>query len=142
MYAAVAQGAALLGRLKPFSVVLRDTAGAPVERGGTLQRQRRETLRTLAVTRCAAGGQHAGRGWGQASRLHAEHAQRARHTGRQGPKQGPPSAASLLVAGWGLVLTTLALAVLTAQTRMALSRCRWHVASAITRWTSGLDVDA
>ena len=63
MHAAVAQGADLMVRLTPFRVVLSDTAGAPVELGVTLKRQRLETLRTLAVTLCAAGGQQAVRGW-------------------------------------------------------------------------------
>ena len=39
-------------------------------------------------------------------------------------------------------MTTLAPAGLSAQTSMALSRCRWHVESARKRWKSGLDVDA
>ena len=64
MHAAVAQGADLMVRLTPFRVVLSDTAGAPVELGVTLKRQRLETLRTLAVTLCAAGGQHGSAGLG------------------------------------------------------------------------------
>ena len=142
MHAAVAQGADLIVRLNPFSVVLSDTAGAPVELGVTLKRQRMETLRTLAVTLCAAGGQHEVRGWVHAYRLNAEQANRARHKCRQGHKKGTPSAASLLLAGWVLVFTTLAPAVLTAQTIMALYRCRWQVEIAIKRWKSVLDVDA
>jgi len=74
--------------------------------------------------------------------LNAEHAQRARHKCRQGHKKGPPSAASLLLAGWVLVCTPRAPAVLTAQTIMALYRCRWQVASARKRWKRVLDVDA
>jgi hypothetical protein len=142
MHAAVAQGADLIVRLNPFSVVLSDTAGAPVELGVTLKRQRMETLRTLAVTLCAAGGQHEVRGWVHAYRLNAEQANRARHKCRQEHKKGTPSAASLLLAGWVLVFTALAPAVLTAQTIMALYRCRWQVEIAIKRWKSVLDVDA
>jgi len=142
MHAAVAQGADLIVRLNPFSVVLSDTAGAPVELGVTLKRQRMETLCTLAVTLCAAGGQHEVRGWVHAYRLNAEQANRARHKCRQGHKKGTPSAASLLLAGWVLVFTTLAPAVLTAQTIMALYRCRWQVEIALKRWKSVLDVDA
>jgi hypothetical protein len=74
--------------------------------------------------------------------LNAEQANRARHTCRQGHKKGTPSAASLLLAGWVLVFPTLAPAVLSAQTIMALYRCRWQVAIAIKRWKSVLDVDA
>ena len=42
----------------------------------------------------------------------------------------------------GVGLTTLPPAVLSAQTIMALYRCRWHVEIAIKRWKSVLDVDA
>src|SRR5262247_2304644 len=142
MSAAVAQGADLIVRLNPFSVVLRDAAGAPVELCVTLKRQQTETLRTLAVTLCAAGGQHEVRGWVHAYRLNAEQANRARHKCRQGHKKGTPSAESLLLAGWVLVFTTLAPAVLSAQTIMALYRCRWQVELAIKRWKSVLEVDA
>jgi hypothetical protein len=142
MGAAVAQGADLIVRLNPCSVVLSDAAGAPVELCVTWKRQKTETLRTRAVTLCAAGGQHEVRGWGQAYRLNAEQANRARHKCRQGHKKGTPSAASLFLAGWVLVFTTLAPMVLTAQTIMALYRCRWQVEIAIKRGKSVLDVDA
>ena len=142
MRAAVAQGADRIVRLNPFRVVLRDAAGAPLELCVTLKRQKTATLRTRAVTRRSAGDQHEGRGWVHAYRLHAAHAKRARHKCRQGHKKGPPSAARLLLAGWVLGCTTLAPAVLTAQTIMALYRCRWQGEIAITRWKSVLDVDA
>src|SRR5712691_12251424 len=49
MSAAVTQGADLIVRLNPFSVVLGDAAGAPVELCTALKRQKTATLRTLAV---------------------------------------------------------------------------------------------
>ena len=142
MHAAVAQGAALIGRLNPCSVVLSDAAGTPLELCVTLKRQKTATLRTLAVTLGAAGGQHEGRGWVHAYRLNAEQAKRARHKCRQGHKKGTPSAPSLFLAGWVLVFTTLAPAGLSAQTIMALYRCRWQGEIAIKRWKSVLEVDA
>ena len=142
MHAAVAQGADLIIRLNPFSVVLSDAAGVPLELGVTLKRQKTETLRTLTVTLRSAGGQHEVRGWVHAYRLNAEQANRARHKCRQGHKKGTPSAESLVLAGWVLVFTTLAPVVLSAQTIMALYRCRWQVELAIKRWKSVLDVDA
>ena len=60
----------------------------------------------------------------------------------RGIKKARPTAERLLLAGWVLVFTTLAPAVLTAQTIMALYRCRWQVEIAIKRWKSVLDVDA
>jgi len=142
MRAALEQGAALIVRLNPFSVVLGDAAGAPWELSAALKRQKTETLRTLPVVLRAAGGQHEVRGWVHAYRLNAEQANRARQKCRQGHKKGTPSAESLFLAGWVLVFTTLAPAVLSAQTIMALYRCRWHVEIAIKRWKSVRDVDA
>jgi Transposase DDE domain len=127
MSAAVQQGADLIVRLNPFSVGLRDAVGAPLELCTALKRQHTETLRTLAVELCATGGQHEVRGWVHAYRLNAEQANRARQKCRQGHKKGTPTAESLLLAGWVLVFTTLAPAVLSAQTIMALYRCRWQV---------------
>jgi len=125
--AAVKQGAELIVRLNPFSVVLSDAAGAPLELCTALKRQHTETLRTLAVALRATGGQHEVRGWVHAYRLNAEQANRARQKCRQGHKKGTPKAASLFLAGWVLVFTTLAPAVLSAQTIMVLYRCRWQV---------------
>ena len=142
MSAAVQQGADLIVRLNPFSVVLGDAAGAPLELCAALKRQKTETLRTLAVALHSAGGQHEVRGWVHAYRLNAEQANRARQKCRQGHKKGTPKAESLFLAGWVLVFTTLAPAVLSAQTIMALYRCRWQVEIAIKRWKSVLDVDA
>jgi hypothetical protein len=142
MHAALQQGADLIVRLHPFSVVLRDATGAPLELGAVLKRQHTETLRTLAVELCATGGPYTVRGWVHAYRLNAEQANRARQKCRQGHKKGTPTVESLLLAGWVLVFTTLAPAVLSAQTIMALYRCRWQVEIAIKRWKSVLDVDA
>jgi hypothetical protein len=142
MHAALQQGADLIVRLHPFSVVLGDATGAPLALSAALKRQKMETLRTLEVTLHAAGGQDAVRGWVHASRLNIEQANRARHTCRQGHKKGTPSAESLCLAGWVLVFTTLAPGVLSPQTIMALYRCRWQVEIAIKRWKSVRNVDA
>jgi Transposase DDE domain len=142
MHAALQQGADLIVRLHPFRVGLGDATGAPLALSAAWKRQAMETLRTLEVTLHAAGGQDEGRGWVHAYRLHIEQANRARHTCRQGHKKGTPSAESLFLAGWVLVLTTLTPVVLSPQTILALYRCRWQVASAIKRWKSVLDVDA
>ena len=142
MRVAIEQGAALIVRLNPFSVVLSDAAGAPLALSAALKRQKTDTLRTLVVALHAAGGQHEVRGWVHAYRLNVEQANRARHKCRQGHKKGTPSTESLFLAGWVLIFTTLAPTVLSAQTIMALYRCRWQVEIAIKRWKSVLDVDA
>jgi Transposase DDE domain len=74
--------------------------------------------------------------------LSTAQAGRARHKCRQRHKKGTPKAKTLYLAGWVLVLTTLAPAVLSAETIMRLYRCRWQVELAIKRWKSVLDVDA
>jgi hypothetical protein len=142
MRAAVEQGADLIVRLNPFSVLLGDATGAPLELGAALKHQHTETLRTLTVVLHGTGGQHEVRGWVHAYRLNAEQANRARHKCRQGHKKGTPTTESLFLAGWVLVFTTLSPGVLSAQTIMALYRCRWQVEIAIQRWKSVLDVDA
>ena len=95
MRAAVEQGADLIVRLKPFSVILGDATGAPLELCAALKRQHTATLRTLTVVLHGTGGQHEVRGWVPAYRLNAEQANRARHTCRQGQKKGTPTAESL-----------------------------------------------
>jgi hypothetical protein len=142
MHAALQQGADLIVRLHPFSVVLGDATGAPLALSAALKRQKMETLRTLEVTLQAAGSQYEVRGWVHAYRLNIEQANRARHKCRQGHKKGTPSAESLFLAGWVLVFSTLAPVELAPQTIMALYRCRWQVEIAIKRWKSVLDVDA
>jgi len=74
--------------------------------------------------------------------LSAEQANRARQQCRQRHKTGTPKAATLFLAGWVLVFTTLAPEVVSAQTIMALYRCRWQVELAIKRWKSVLAMDA
>jgi Transposase DDE domain len=142
MSAALQQGADLIVRLHPFSVGLGDATGAPLELCAALKRPRMATLRTLVVALHSTGGQQEVRGWVHAYRLHVEQANRARHKCRQGHKKGTPSAESLFLAGWVVVFTTLAPAVLSAQTILARSRCRWPVELAIKRWKSVLNVDA
>jgi hypothetical protein len=67
--AAVQQGAELIVRLNPFSVVLCTPTGQPLVLGAALKRQRTETIRTLAVVLRSACGQHEVRGWVHAYRL-------------------------------------------------------------------------
>ena len=142
MSEAVKQGAELIVRLNPFSVVLCDPAEQPLALAAALKRQHTETIRTLEVVVQSTCGQHTVRGWVHAYRLSAEQAGRARYKCRQRHKKGAPKAESLWLAGWVLVLTTLAPAVLSAQTILGLYRCRWQVEIAIKRWKSVLDVDA
>src|SRR6516164_9056045 len=138
----VKRGAALIVRLNPLSVVLGDALGQSLSLRAALQRQKSATIRTLEVVIRSSDGQDEVRGWVHAYRLNAEQAGRARHKCRQRHKKGTPKVETLYLAGWVLVFTTLAPTVLSAQTIMALYRCRWQVELAIKRWKSVLDVDA
>jgi hypothetical protein len=139
---ALAQGAQLLVRLQPFRVVLGQPLEQPLALGAACKRQQPDTLRTLEGVSQSPDGQQQVRGWGHASRVSAEQAGRARHPCRQRHKKGAPKAATLCVAGGGLVWTPLAPEVVSPPTIMALSRCRGHVDLAIKRGTSVLDLDA
>jgi len=78
MREAVKQGAELIVRLNPFSVVLYDPTGQSLSLCGALKRQHMATIRTLEVVMQSACGQHEVRGWVHAYRLSAEQAGRAR----------------------------------------------------------------
>lgn len=142
MSTAVQQGADLIVRLNPFSVVLLTPTGQALSLRAALQGQQAETVRTLPVVIQSADGQHVVRGWVHAYRLSPEQANRARHKCRQRHKSGQPRAETLWLAGWVLVFTTLSPAVLPAQSLLAVYRCRWQIEIAIKRWKSVLDVDA
>lgn len=139
---AVKRGAALIVRCNPFSVVLGDASAQPLSLREALKRQKTETIRTLEVVLQSSDGQDEVHGWVHAYRLSAEQAGRARQKCRKRHKKGTPQAETLYLAGWVLVFTTLAPAVLSASTIMTLYRCRWQVELAIKRWKSVLDVDA
>ena len=124
MRAALNKGAQLMVRLNPFSVILCDPVGQPLELGAALKRQHADTIRTLEVVIYSASRADEVRGWVHAYRLSAEQANRARQQCRQRHKTGTPKAATLFLAGWVLVFTTLAPEVVSAQTIMALYRCR------------------
>ena len=142
IHEAVQQGAEVIVRLNPFSMVLSDPTGQPLSLCDALKRQHMATIRTLEVVIQSTGGHHEVHGWVHAYRLSAEQAGRARQKCRQRHKKGAPKAESLFLAGWVLVLTTLAPTVLSAQASLKLYRCRWQVELAIKRWKSVLDVDA
>jgi hypothetical protein len=142
MHAAVSGGAQLIVRLNPFSVVLCDAMGEPLDLAAALKHQRTETIRSVAVVIRSACGQYVVQGWVHAYRLSAAQANEARRKCRQRHKKGAPKASTLFLAGWVLVFTTLCPEVLSAQTIMQIYRCRWQIELAIKRWKSVLDVDA
>jgi Transposase DDE domain len=142
MHAAVSRRAQLIVRLNPFSVVLCDAMGEPLDLTAALKYQHTETIRSVEVVIQSACGQYKVQGWVHAYRLRVAQANAARRKCRQRHKTGTPKASTLFLAGWVLVFTTLCPKVLSAQTILKLYRCRWQVELAIKRWKSILDVDA
>jgi hypothetical protein len=124
--------------MSPAPLPVSDGDGQRVELMQVLREHPWETSRTLDVRGQApslgevCGSLHA-------SRLAEEQANVARQRLRpQSRKQGrTPKDTTLFWAGWVLVFTTVAPSLLRAETRSALSRVRWHIASAINRWKSG-----
>ena len=76
MQTASQQGADLIVRLNPFSVVLTTLTGQRLALRAALQGQQAETVRTLPVVLGSADGQHEVRGWVHAYRLSSEQANR------------------------------------------------------------------
>jgi hypothetical protein len=142
MSEALKRDAALIVRLNPFSVVVKDARAQPLALRDALRRQKTESIRTVEVRLQSSDGQDEVHGWVHAYRLSAEQAGRARQQCRKRHKTGTPKAQTLYLAGWVLVFTTCAPALLSPSTIMALYRCRWQVELAIKRWKSVLDVDA
>ena len=83
-------------------------------------------------------------GWVHAYRLPPEQANQARSACRKrNRKKGKtPQAATVYLAAWVLVWTSLSPDVLSAKTVMTLYRARWQVELAIKRWKSLLNADA
>jgi hypothetical protein len=135
-------GAHVVVRLNPYNMPLSQPDATPLDLVEHLQSQAPCTVRSLPV-RLGPRTQRVA-GWVHAYRLSAEQAHKARALCRQrtSTKGHTPQARTLCLAGWGLVWPSLPPAVLRADTVLALSRVRWHVALAIKRCKSLLDADA
>lgn len=121
-----------------------DRDGQPLDLVQTLQRQATEQgVVTVPVLMGPAAGQTRVRGYLQACRLPPDRAEVARRRLRRtAQKKGRTvKQATLYLAGWVVVFTSLAPTVLATQTVLALYRLRWQVELAIKRWKSLLDVD-
>ena len=121
---AVKRGAALIVRLNPLSVVLGDALGQSLSLRAALQRQKIATIRTLEVVLQSSDGQDEA-GLGACLSLERGTSRACPAQGRQ-RREATPKVETLYRAGWVLVFTTLPPAVLSAQTIMALYRCRWY----------------
>lgn len=136
-------GAHLVLRLNPHNMPLYQHDGTALDLVAGLKRQApRRVLCTVPAWVGPAEQRVAG--WVHAYRLSPEQANQARAACRKrARKKGKtPQAATLYVAGWVLVWTSVPPEVLSADTVMTLYRARWQVELAIKRWKSLLDADA
>jgi hypothetical protein len=136
-------GAHLVLRLNPHNMPLYEPDGSTVDLVAVLKRQApRRVLCT--VPGWVGPAEQRVAGWVHAYRLPPEKANQARAACRKrNRKKGKtPQAATLYVAGWVLVWTSVPPEVLSADTVMSLYRARWQVELAIKRWKSLLDADA
>jgi hypothetical protein len=124
-------------RMSPAHLPVYDGDGQRVDLMQVWREPRWDTSRTLDV-RVQAPRLGEVRGSLHAYRLSEEQAHVARQRIRtQSRKQGrTPKDTTLLWAGWVLVCTTVAPALLGAEILSALSRVRWQIESAIKRWKS------
>ncbi len=138
----VKKQAAVILRMSPTHLPVYDSDGQRVDLMHVLREQPWETSRTITVRIQAPASTEAVYGYVHAYRLSEEQANTARQRlYAQSRKKGRmPKAATLFWAGWVLVFTTVAPALLRAETIIALYRVRWQIEIAIKRWKSVLQV--
>lgn len=141
---AVQRQVALVLRMSAQRLPLYQHDGSRWEAFTALETQAHDTVRSSAVEVRSERHRQAVDGYVHAYRLADEAANRARQRVRKrAQKKGQtPKAATLALAAWILVFTTVPPDMLSAQAIMALYRVRWQVELGIKRWKSLLDVDA
>jgi Transposase DDE domain len=138
----VKKQAEVIVRMSPAHLPVYGSDGQRIEIMPVLRKQPWETHHTIDVCVQAPAKLGEVRGYIHAYRLSEEQANVARQRIRvQSRKKGrTPKDTTLFWAGWVLVFTTVAPALLCAQTISALYRVRWQIEIAIKRWKSVLDV--
>jgi hypothetical protein len=135
-------GGGVVVRYNPHHIPLLDRAGSALNVAAALADCERGETRTFAAQFTAPDGQRQ-EVWIHAYRLSEAAAQAARRRCLSAGKRGKyrPKETTLFLAEFVLVLTNLAPAVLSAETVLALYRCRWQVELLFKRYKSLLDVD-
>ena len=139
---ALGQGAEIMIGYSAHNFPLKEAAGQRLELADELAEAPAGSTTTFEVS-LELGAGRSQRAWIHAYRLSPEAAAAARRRSRRGgQKRGyRPRRETLLLAEFVLVLTTLEPAVLSAETVLALYRCRWQVELLIKRWKSLLSLD-
>ena len=141
------QGAQPIVRLNPHHVPLGDRAGAVLDLAAALQDCAPGDTRTLAA-QFTAPNEKTYPVYVHAYRLQGAAAEAARRRCRRGAQKAgkkrkyTPSQQSLFLAEFVLVLTTIEPSVLSAETVLALYRCRWQIELVFKHFKSLLEMDA
>jgi hypothetical protein len=139
---ALSQGAEIIIRYNAHTFPFDDAAGKRLNLAAVLADLPEGSTRSVQVSLEVSEGQTR-QAWIHAYRLSGEAAAAARRRcKRGGQKRGyTPRRETLFLAEFVLVLTTVSPEVLSAQTVLALYRCRWQVELLIKRWKSLLNLD-
>ena len=129
-------------RYNAHHIPVADRMGHPLNVAAALRDCEPGERRTLAAQFTVPHGKTY-RVWIHAYRLHPEAAQAARRRCRRGGQKGKytPKQETLFLAEFVMVLTTLAPETLSAETVLALYRCRWQVELLFKRYKSLLKMN-
>jgi DDE family transposase len=138
----VESGGEAVVRYNPHHIPVEDRAGHPLNVAQALSDSEPGETRTLEA-RFTAPNRKTYRVWIHAYRLHQEAAGAARRRCLRAGKRGKytPKQETLFLAEFVMVLTTVWPEVLSAETVLALYRCRWQVELLFKRYKSLLDLD-
>ena len=138
------QEADVVVRLNPHSLPVYNEAGEKIDLAAVLKDQERETIQTIKVEIRDRKGERKAVAYVHAYRLGTKAAEQARRKcrNRSSKRKSTVAEATLLLAEFVLIITTLPPEELSAEVVLKLYRCRWQVELAFKKWKSVLNVDA
>ena len=138
------QEADVVVRLNPHSLPVYNEAGEKIDLAAVLKDQERETIQTIKVEIRDRKGERKAVAYVHAYRLGTKAAEQARRKcrNRSSKRKSTVAEATLLLAEFVLIITTLPPEELSAEAVLKLYRCRWQVELAFKKWKSVLNVDA
>lgn len=135
-------GTQVVVRLNAHNLPLHTQAGEVVDVVGLLRAQAASRVCIPVWLHAPAAQAARAPVWVHAFRLPAPEAAEARRRCRRNAKAGRhPKASTLYLAGWVLIVSTLAPSVLDSELIGTVYRLRWQVELVIKRWKSLLDLD-
>lgn len=138
------QEAEVVVRLNPHSLPVYNEAGEKIDLAAVLKDQNPETIHTIKVEIRDRKGDRKAVAYVHAYRLGTKAAEQARRKCRKrsSKRKSTVAEATLLLAEFVLIITTLPPEELSAEAVLKLYRCRWQVELAFKKWKSVLNVDA